>query len=247
MQLSFQKIVKDAGIHILIEEGFLSPYVHFVMPEYTPASVAKLYAEEKDRWGKTVMYFLKKEECYECQILLRDVYGIPSEVVTGESDRETQLDRFERGEISVVLNVFVLSEGFDCPDLRSVFVRPSCKAPTIQMGGRVFRKHPTKPFAQIVQSQDADFAFPDHARPMEQFTLQDGKWYSVKGNNNVPIAQGKVLQVIASSADVKMPGFISKNSGIAHRRRRGRSRANRIQTGGTALPPGLFGIVQGLG
>ena len=34
----------------------------------------------------------------------------------------------------------VLTEGFDDPSLRTVWVRPSGKGPTIQMAGRVLRK-----------------------------------------------------------------------------------------------------------
>ena len=46
-------------------------------------------------------------------------------------------------------NCVVLIEGFDCPELRTVFCRPSCKGVTIQMCGRVLRKHPNPPSQQV--------------------------------------------------------------------------------------------------
>jgi superfamily II DNA or RNA helicase len=209
MQLSFQKVIKDAGIHLLIQEGYLAPYEHFIIPKWSPPDVAAAYAEEKERWGKSVMFFLTVEECYTCQAALL-TRGIQSEVITANTDRDEQLDRFDRGEIPVVLNVYILSEGFDCPDLKTVWVRPSSKSPTIQMAGRVFRKHPSKPFAQIVQSEDASFTIVDHARALNRYTKISGQWLSIRGNDNLQRAHLRALQTIAASKDVKMPDHIKK-------------------------------------
>src|SRR3712207_9443819 len=40
-KLCFEKSIRDAGIHSLIQDGYLSPYHHYTIPQYTPASVAE--------------------------------------------------------------------------------------------------------------------------------------------------------------------------------------------------------------
>ncbi len=43
-KLCFEKSIRDAGIHSLIQEGYLSPYHHYTIPRYTPIEVAQAYA-----------------------------------------------------------------------------------------------------------------------------------------------------------------------------------------------------------
>src|SRR5436853_605018 len=70
-----------------------------------------------------------------------------------------QLADFRSGRTEVLSNCLLLSEGFDCPELKTVFCRPSCKGVTVQMAGRVLRKHPDHPFKQIVQCQKSPWPF----------------------------------------------------------------------------------------
>lgn len=70
--------------------------------------------------------------------------GVPSAVVHGDmadSDRSGVLRRFERGEYRVLVNVAVLTEGWDCPPTACVMLlRPSsAKSTMIQMVGRGLR------------------------------------------------------------------------------------------------------------
>lgn len=70
--------------------------------------------------------------------------GVPSAVVSdrmSSSERQDILRRFERGEIRVLINVAILTEGWDCPPVACVMLlRPSShKSTMIQMVGRGLR------------------------------------------------------------------------------------------------------------
>ncbi len=79
---------------------------------------------------------------------VRDAFaaaGVTAAVVTGEmgdKDRRDTLAAFDRGEIQVVINVAVLTEGWDCQPVGCVILlRPSSyKSTMIQMIGRGLRK-----------------------------------------------------------------------------------------------------------
>ena len=90
-----------------------------------------------------MIFFHRLSQCLDCRDLLSQ-WGVASEVVTARSDREQQIEDFNTGKLQVLLSMAILAEGFDCRSLRTVFCRPSGKACTVQMGGRVFRKHPTQ-------------------------------------------------------------------------------------------------------
>jgi len=124
VKLCFDRVIRDAGIHSLIQDGYLSQYHHYTMDSYTPEMVANQYALHTGLWGKTLMFFLQVEECYQTQqYLLRK--GIPSEVVTAKTDRDQQIDNFNDGKVNVLLNCAILTEGFDCLDSETEVLAPS--------------------------------------------------------------------------------------------------------------------------
>src|SRR4051812_34203419 len=65
-KLCFEKSIRDAGIHQLISDGYLSPYHHYTIPAYTPGGVAEAYAREPERWGKSLIFFHTLEQCRQC-------------------------------------------------------------------------------------------------------------------------------------------------------------------------------------
>ena len=70
--------------------------------------------------------------------------GIRAEVVTGETDktvRANMLEDLENGELQVVVNVAVLTEGFDAPPVSCIILTRPCsyKATMVQMIGRGLR------------------------------------------------------------------------------------------------------------
>ena len=212
LKLPFQKTISDAGIHRLIQEGWLSPYQHYCLEEFTPRSVAEAYLKDQATWGKSVVFFHKVAQCEEFQQLLA-FGGVKCEVVHGATSnavREDQLDRFENGEYPVIANVAILTEGFDCPDLQTVFCRDSAKLPTIQMAGRGFRIHDGKTHCNIVQSKLTKWQFTKTARPQLSWVQKQGSWFALGSNKKVNVICKNMLHKLVD-IDVEMPSFILKN------------------------------------
>jgi superfamily II DNA or RNA helicase len=209
-QLSFERIVKDVGIHTLIQEGYLSQYDHYTIPKYSPESVAELFRRHPDKWGKSVAFFLTMEECERAQAALNAV-GVRNEVVWGGSNREEQIDAFREGDVQVLVSMSILSEGFDAEDMRSVFIRPSSRLPAVQMGGRVLRICEQEPVKQIIQCQDTHHPFVKTARARRSYIQVGESFRSLAQNENVDrIASAMAQQVLL--ADASLPQFILDKS-----------------------------------
>jgi superfamily II DNA or RNA helicase len=208
MRLCFEKVVKDAGVRALVDQGYLSSFHHHTIRRYTPRTVAEAYLRESERWGKSLMFFLRIQDCYEAADILKNA-GVKVDVVTGNTNREEQLKKFEDGETDVICNVYVLTEGFDCPNLRTVFVRPSGKLPTVQMAGRVLRKHESLDHVNVVQSEDTRFPFTRLASAEKRFIREEDEWRSMEPNNEMVVQTAcKALMAIAR-VDARMPNFIT--------------------------------------
>jgi len=184
MMLAFKSQVKGCGIHTLIQDGWLSPFDHFSIKDWSPKEVVNTYLREQDRFGKSCIFFHTRKECQTAMNLLR-AGGVECELVTGESDRERQLHQFETGKTKVLVNMMVLTEGFDAPDLQSIFIRDSSKGPTIQMGGRVLRKVPGIAVKNIVQSVNTRMPFTRVATAKTQYLYEDDRWVSITANPHV--------------------------------------------------------------
>jgi superfamily II DNA or RNA helicase len=81
--------------------------------------------------------------------------GIPTEVITGETPREERqliYKRYREGDVQVLANCMVLTEGFDAPWAScAVIARPTQSAPLYtQMVGRVLRPWPGKADALVL-------------------------------------------------------------------------------------------------
>jgi len=218
LRLSFQRTVKDAGIHRLIQEGYLTPYKHWCLDHYTPATVADAYLNEPEKWGKSVVFFHQIAQCQEFASYLA-AGGHHCEVITGQTDRETQLDAFERDEFDVVANVAILNEGFDFPRLQTIFVRDSAKLPTIQMAGRGFRICEGKTHCNIVQSKGALWQFTRTAKPAEAYMLSDDGWLALGTTDKINEIALTMAQKLAQ-IPTELPKFI-----ISHRKKKRRRRA----------------------
>ncbi len=229
MKLCFDYVIKDAGIHQLIADGFLSPYDHYTIPKWDVEELAGHYLREPDRWGKSIFFFHQLHSCYALQEKL-SAAGVRAEVVTGDSDRERQLEDFHNNQYSVLINCAVLTEGFDCPDLKTVWSRDSGKGPTVQMCGRVFRLHAGTPLKQIVQSKNTHWPFMKTAMPVQSWLLECGEWRSLKVNPKIDLVTRNSLVMMAQTTPV-MPAFITANLAKNRGGRRGRrtnSLGNRV-------------------
>jgi superfamily II DNA or RNA helicase len=205
-QLCFQKVIRDAGIHQLIREGFLAEYDSYMYDqEWTPENVAGLFASDPAKWGKSVIYFLTKVDAKECCALLK-AEGIRAGYVVGSEPREEAMRAFRADELQVLTNVAVLTEGFDEPSLKSAFVRPSSKGPTVQMAGRAFRRHPEIPVCNIIQSGATKYPFTRHATAHNQFIMEEGEWRSIDPKNLAPFFAKQRRRV--AQAVIEIPDFL---------------------------------------
>ena len=210
VKLCFDKVVRDTGIHQLIQDGYLSGFNHYTIPSWDAEQLASHYGAEPERWGKSIFFFHTLSECFALQQSLRS-HGIVSEVVTGTSDRDTQLDAFRNGDVRVLINCMVLTEGFDDPTLQTVWVRPSAKGPTIQMAGRALRKCDGLPVKQIVQCKQTPHPFIKTAHCRQQYLWQSGEWRTLQVNPLLNFCSNNVRRVMAQTK-IDLPSYLKRTS-----------------------------------
>jgi hypothetical protein len=215
VKLCYSRIIKDAGIRSLIDQGYLSPFHQYIFQEsWTPEAVSRHYLADPARWGKSVVFFNTEIEAQECGERIR-AGGVKAEVVTGSSDQETQIDMFNNHDTDVLVNMVVLTEGFDSTILKTAWVRPGSKGPTMQMGGRALRKHhdpAVKSIAQIVQNGVTHQPFTKIASAEMKYVCNDGiTWEDRQMNERVNQASRAAIKAIAQ-IDVKIPPLLKKFS-----------------------------------
>lgn len=181
MRLSFQAQVHCLDIQRLMDMGVLSPYHSRKLPEWNVPLVAHVFCQYSELWGKSLAFFATIQQCLEFQEYLAHA-GIVCEVITAKSNRDAQLDAFLEGSVQVIANVSVLTEGFDLPDLQTIFIRDASRLPTIQMLGRGLRKAPAKSHCNIVQSTNAAFQVERIAKPLESYRYLKQHWLSCSGD-----------------------------------------------------------------
>jgi len=218
MKLCFSTVIRDAGIRALIDAGWLAKFHHFTFPDqWTPQNVAALFLRDRERWGKSVIYFMTLAECFQCAAML-SAAGVTCEVVHGASDQSAQIEAFNEDRVDVLLNVVVLTEGFDAPRLKSVFVRPGSKGPTMQMTGRALRKHPDKPFAQVIQNASTDWPFTKIASAERKFVFEADTWRCRElVSEKVDTAHVNALLAISSSTATLPQHLLQKMRGKRRR------------------------------
>lgn len=179
MKLSFQETVTTCPIDRLIREGFLSPIHSYLLPHYGPQIVAETYLYSQRNWGKTLAFFPTLLECHQFRQILADA-GVACEVVTAGSDKDRQLEDFISGRVRVVANVSMLTEGFDQPDVQTIFARDASRLPTIQMCGRGLRLADGKDHCNIVQSAKTSYLFERVTPARRRFRLMNGEWRALQ-------------------------------------------------------------------
>ena len=206
---------KDAGIHRLISDGYLSKFNLHMIEEWTPEKVTNAYFEDPAKWGKSVFYFLNSEQAAECHARLL-AGGCSNHLVLGSNSNNDELiSDFRSGKVDALVNCMILTEGFDCPELQTAWVRDSSRGPTMQMAGRAFRIHEVdgqQVRKHIVQSENTKWPISRTATPEEQYKLIDGQWRSLKPNKRMDeIAVAAVRRTIENYEP--LPDFITKKSG----------------------------------
>jgi superfamily II DNA or RNA helicase len=238
--LCFQKVIKEAGIFSLVRDGYLARFDHYTLPRYSPEAVASAYLADPGRWGKSVMFFHTEEQCLEAVGRLR-AGGVRAELVMASSDKLRQIDDFEEGKVDVLVNMLILTEGFDCPALETVFVRPSNRASSIQMAGRVLRQYEGLQ-KKIVQCQKTKHPFTRYAPVHGQYLFDGEGWIALHPDDRINAVRDKMMGLIAKApVDVDTLQAIRK-AGEKGRRRRRRGADGLSSEGGFSSDLAMEGV-----
>ena len=183
MKLAFKETVNVCSIRSLILDGYLSPFQLYNIEKMDPESAAFHYLRDPEKWGKTIVFMPTLSDCSEFRRLLLDA-GVECPIVKSGQNNDHILDDFRNGKNQVIVNCHLLTEGFDLPELKTVFLKDSTRLPTIQMAGRVLRKVPTKPFANIVQSKETKYPAQRICEPQTVWLWRDHEFQAVSGRND---------------------------------------------------------------
>lgn len=116
------------------------------------SAIVNRYVEHKTKYGQTIVFALNQDNAIALNKLFRDK-GVKSDYVLSAikdkalgitiSDKENRekIERFRRGETEVLINVNILTEGTDLPQVQSIFLaRPTISTILMtQMIGRGLR------------------------------------------------------------------------------------------------------------
>lgn len=119
--------------------------------------IAQYYCENRERFGKTIIFLDRWYQCKMVENYINKKAGkeIASSVFSyvdsnkntdyinnrSSNQNEVNLERFRNGEIDVLINVKMLTEGVDVPDVKTVFLTRDTNSSILftQMVGRALR------------------------------------------------------------------------------------------------------------
>ncbi len=184
----FDTLVQGPSVRQLIQNGYLVQPKLFARPLNFDLSKVKVTAgdynekalmeamEQSFTYGDLVKTWHEKAEGKKTVVFaininhskhIVDIYrqaGIKAEHLDAETDsrdRKTIIDKFRAGEITVLSNVNIVTEGFDLPDIECIqLVRPT-KSLTLylQMVGRGLRPADGKEQAIVLDHSNSVFTF----------------------------------------------------------------------------------------
>jgi len=120
--------------------------------------IVNIWASEKERWGKTLVFCADIEHAEHLQALLQE-RGLRTTVVhskLSDKERVERVEGFRAGQYQLAINVGVFTEGFDVPDLQTIIMaRPTASEVLyLQMVGRGTRVTPEKDHFFVVDFVD---------------------------------------------------------------------------------------------
>lgn len=155
---SFDELVVGATVRELTQQGFLVP-CEVLCPDKPlgPGELAQnpVDAYRKDAAGRRAIVFVQSVALAEQYATEFTMHGIPARALSAETpwaQRRATIEAFRRGELRVLVNVYVLTEGFDAPEADCcILARGAGSAGMyLQMVGRVLRPAPGKRDALVL-------------------------------------------------------------------------------------------------
>lgn len=99
------------------------------------------YVKNKDKYGKTLVFALNGYHCIVLNEMFRKA-GVKSDYIyTLNKDNDDKIRDFQEGKLDVLININILTEGSDVPDIQTVFLTRPTGSETLlmQMVGRGMR------------------------------------------------------------------------------------------------------------
>ena len=198
----FDELVVVASVRELTDQSFLVPCSVIAPPKKRKTNAqSPLAAYREHAFGRPGVIFCAsvKEARDVADQFTAD--GIASACVDGETDETVRADRlaaFERREISVLTNCFVLTEGWDAPIAEVCILARGCSSvgTFLQMVGRVLRPAPGKTDALLI---DLRGVVHTHGLPDEERTFSlDGK----------PIGRGPTKKCHACETKIPLAAMV---------------------------------------
>jgi superfamily II DNA or RNA helicase len=152
----FERLVAPIAMSELIAAGYLVP-CEVIAPPRMQDELSMAPAEAVERFSngrQTVIFAGNRAECEEITDALTE-RGITAGFIDGSMSvrkRERVLDDFAAKRIQVIVNVFILTEGWDVPETAVCILARKCQATAtfLQMVGRALRPAPGKALALLV-------------------------------------------------------------------------------------------------
>lgn len=142
--------------------------------------ITQYYINNKDTYQKTIIF---ADRFYQCDFIsdLLNENGVAADVMYSQQGNERNaevLDKFRNNDLDVLVNIKMLTEGTDVPDVDSVFItrQTTSLISMTQMVGRALRgpKFGGKPNANLVFFQD------DWQKAINWVTWDTETWRAVK-------------------------------------------------------------------
>jgi superfamily II DNA or RNA helicase len=183
--LGYECIAYQCTFFSLVEEGWLAKPMPVLpktglafeleerMEDFTEESLAQLDNEQRNRfivehwqqnrlhYSKTLVFSVNQRHARRLVQLFEAICPdvCVDYIVSGESspaERERKVQDFREGHIQILVNCRIFTEGFDVPDVKTIFLtRPTLSATLyLQMVGRGTRVTPTKSDFYLVDFQD---------------------------------------------------------------------------------------------
>lgn len=177
VDLYFIKKIHSANTQRLVDQGYLMKYDHFLLSDWNCDLIVESYLANKLNFGQTIFFVKNYEECQNLTRKLKE-NGIKVEMVHSKlnnKDRELFVKQFKNKELDCLVNINVLTEGFDYDDLRTVYCRPSQRSLTKQMAGRCLRLSELYSHVNIVQSTNTLFKYFNEVKPTNSYKYNNDK------------------------------------------------------------------------
>jgi ATP-dependent helicase IRC3 len=191
--------------------------------------IVHTYVSNKDTFGKTIIFADRYFQCIYIKDKLREK-GIEADAIYSQvdadpgsaearnkrqqGDNEIILNKFKSGEIDVLINVRMLTEGADIPSVKTVFITRQTTSSILmtQMIGRALRgeKVGGSAEANVVLFFDDWKRLIDWANPKDGDTIDTEK-SSIKGHLPIEYISIRLVEELSKSmesgGDYEMPPF----------------------------------------